>query len=135
MTRIAWIEPIAIACPDPNDCGTIRRTVLVRVETTDGVVGWDEAITGFRGVDALCTKYGKKINAHAWSTGIMTPASVHCSLASPDPIIFEFKPFAVVVQDVIVAEKLWHSDGSADPIHGPGLGIAVIDAKVRKLAA
>jgi L-alanine-DL-glutamate epimerase-like enolase superfamily enzyme len=94
-----------------------------------------EGITGFRRVDALCSKYGKKINAHAWSTGITTAASLHCSLASPNPIIFEYKPFPVVVQDVIVAEKLWHRDGYAYPIHGPGLGIEVIEAEVRKIAA
>ena len=94
-----------------------------------------EGITGFRRVDALCTKYGKKINAHAWSTGITTAASLHCSLASPNALIFEYKPFPVVVQDVIVAEKLWHQDGYAYPIHGPGLGIEVIEAEVRKIAA
>ena len=44
MTKIARIEPIPIEYPDPNDFGTIRRTVLVRVETTDGVVGWGECI-------------------------------------------------------------------------------------------
>ncbi|MBC7479367.1 MAG: mandelate racemase/muconate lactonizing enzyme family protein, partial [Pseudorhodobacter sp.] len=44
MTKIARIEPIPIEYPDPNDFGTIRRTVLVRVETTDGVVGWGEGI-------------------------------------------------------------------------------------------
>ena len=44
MTKIARIEPIPIEYPDPNDFGTIRRTVLVRVETSDGVVGWGESI-------------------------------------------------------------------------------------------
>ena len=44
MTKIARIEPIPIEYPDPNDFGTIRRTVLVRVETADGVVGWGESI-------------------------------------------------------------------------------------------
>src|SRR3989338_5149014 len=44
MTTIARIEPIAIEYPDPNDFGTIRRTVLVRVETSEGVVGWGECI-------------------------------------------------------------------------------------------
>ncbi len=44
MTKIARIEPIPIEYPDPNDFGTIRRTVLVRVETSDGVVGWGECI-------------------------------------------------------------------------------------------
>ncbi len=44
MSAIAKIEPIPIAYPDPNDFGTIRRTVLVRVETEDGIVGWGECI-------------------------------------------------------------------------------------------
>ena len=93
-----------------------------------------EGITGFRKVDAQWTRYGKKIKAHAWSTGITTPRSLHCSLASPNPIIFESKPFPAVVQDVVVAEKLWHKDGWTSPIHGPGLGIEVIEAEVRKIA-
>jgi L-alanine-DL-glutamate epimerase-like enolase superfamily enzyme len=94
-----------------------------------------EGITGFRRVDALCTKHGKKINAHAWSTAITTAASLHCSLASSNALIFEYKPFPVVVQDVIVAEKLWHKDGWAYPIEAPGLGIEVIESEVRKIAA
>jgi L-alanine-DL-glutamate epimerase-like enolase superfamily enzyme len=94
-----------------------------------------EGITGFRRVDALCTRHGKVINAHAWSTAITTAASLHLSLASPNAEIFEFKPFPVVVQDTIVAEKLWHRDGWAYPITGPGLGIDVIEAEVRRIAA
>ncbi len=42
--RIRDIEPISIAYPDPNDFNVVRRTVLVRVETTDSVVGWGESI-------------------------------------------------------------------------------------------
>jgi L-alanine-DL-glutamate epimerase-like enolase superfamily enzyme len=93
-----------------------------------------EGITGFRRVDALCTQYGKKINAHAWSTAITTAASLHCSIASPNVLIFEYKPFGVVVQDEIVAEKLWHKDGWAYPIEGPGLGIDVQEDVVRRIA-
>ena len=93
-----------------------------------------EGITGFRRVDALCTQHGRVINAHAWSTAITTAASLHLSLASPNAEVFEFKPFPVVVQDDLVAEKLWHKDGWAYPIHGPGLGIEVQEAVVRRLA-
>ena len=93
-----------------------------------------EGITGFLKVDALCTQYGRVINAHAWSTAITTAASLHLSLASPNAEVFEFKPFAVVVQDELVAEKLWHRDGWAYPIHGAGLGIEVQEAVVRRLA-
>ena len=93
-----------------------------------------EGITGFRRVDALATQHGKGMNAHAWSTAITTAASLHLSLASPNTEIFEYKPFGVVVQDDLVAEKLWHLDGWAYPIHGPGLGIDVQEAVVKRLA-
>lgn len=94
-----------------------------------------EGITGFRRVDALCSQYGKVINAHAWSTGITTAASLHLSLASPNAEIFEYKPFGVVVQDELVGEKLWHKDGWAYPINAPGLGIDVQEDVVQRLAA
>jgi L-alanine-DL-glutamate epimerase-like enolase superfamily enzyme len=86
-------------------------------------------------VDALCTEHGKTINAHAWSTAITTAASLHLSLASPNAEVFEFKPFPVVVQDELVAEKVWHRDGWAYPLHGPGLGIEVDEDVVRRIAA
>ncbi|MDE0969007.1 MAG: mandelate racemase/muconate lactonizing enzyme family protein [Octadecabacter sp.] len=93
-----------------------------------------EGITGFRRADALATQYGKAINAHAWSTAITTAASLHLSLASPNAEIFEYKPFAVTVQDDLVGEKLWHRDGWAYPIEGPGLGIDVQEDVVRRLS-
>jgi L-alanine-DL-glutamate epimerase-like enolase superfamily enzyme len=93
-----------------------------------------EGITGFRRIDALATQYDKGMNAHAWSTAITTAASLHLSLASPNTEIFEYKPFSVVVQDELVAEKLWHRDGWAYPIHGPGLGIDVRESVVKRLA-
>ena len=93
-----------------------------------------EGITGFSRVDALCTRHGKAINAHAWSTAITTAASLHLSLASPNAEIFEYKPFPVVVQDELVAEKLWHRDGWAYPPTGAGLGIDVQEDVVRRIA-
>jgi L-alanine-DL-glutamate epimerase-like enolase superfamily enzyme len=119
-----------------TEAGYRRQMEFVRAVDVYGVdPARVEGITGFRRVDALCTAHGRKINAHAWSTAITTAASLHCSLASPNALIFEYKPFAVVVQDVIVAEKLWHKDGWALPIEGPGLGIEVIEAEVRRIAA
>ena len=67
-------------------------------------------------------------------TEITTATSLYCSLASPNPITVESKPFPAVVQDVVVAEKLWHKDGWTSPIHGPGLGNEVIETEVRKIA-
>ena len=92
-----------------------------------------EGITGFRRAEALASEYGKVVNAHAWSTAITTAASLHLSLASPNTEIFEYKPFAVAVQDDIVEQKLWHQDGWAYPPKGPGLGIDVREDVIRSL--
>lgn len=94
-----------------------------------------EGITGFTKVDALASTFGKTLNAHAWSTAITTAASLHLSLASPNTEIFEFKPFDVVVQNELVTERIWHRDGWAYPLNGPGLGIVVREDVVERLAA
>ncbi len=94
-----------------------------------------EGITGFRKVDALASRFAKTINAHAWSTAITSAASLHLSLASPNTELFEFKPFDVVVQTELVTDRVWHRDGWAYPLTGPGLGIDVVEEVVERLAA
>lgn len=94
-----------------------------------------EGITGFAQIDALATEHGKAINAHAWSTAITTAASLQVSFASPNTEVFELKPFSVVVQDDLVTEKIWHTDGWMTPLTGPGLGIEVREDVVRRLVA
>jgi L-alanine-DL-glutamate epimerase-like enolase superfamily enzyme len=42
--KIDRIDSHVLRYPDPNDFGVERMTVLVRVETTDGIVGWGEGI-------------------------------------------------------------------------------------------
>lgn len=93
-----------------------------------------EGITGFLEVDKLASEHGKVVNAHAWSTAITTAASLHLSLASANTELFEFKPFPVIVQDELVAEKIWHRDGWVYPLSGAGLGIEVQEAVVRRIA-
>ncbi|MEO8241347.1 MAG: mandelate racemase/muconate lactonizing enzyme family protein [bacterium] len=118
-----------------TEAGYRRQMEFVRAIEVYGVdPARVEGITGFAKVDALCSQYGKVINAHAWSTAITTAASLHLSLASANSEIFEFKPFPVVVQDDLVADKLWHKDGWAYPIEAPGLGIEVQEAVVRRIA-
>lgn len=73
------------------------------------------------------------MNAHAWSTGITSAASLHLSLASENTRLFEFKPFAVVVQQDLVTEPIWHRDGWAYPVDSPGLGVDVREDVVAKL--
>ena len=45
MSKISKIEPISVSYPEPNDNGSIRNLTLCRIETSDGIVGWGEAIT------------------------------------------------------------------------------------------
>ena len=118
-----------------TEAGYRRQMEFVRAIEVYGVdPARVEGITGFRRVDALAEAHGKVINAHAWSTAITTAASLHLSLASPNTELFEFKPFPVIVQDELVSEKIWHRDGWAYPLEGPGLGIEVREDVVRRIA-
>lgn len=101
---------------------------LIDSNTVD-IVGVDparaEGITGFRKVDQLCSDAGLKINAHAWSTAITTAASLHLSLVSKNSMLFELKPFPVVVQQELVTEPITQHNGWVQAIEKPGLGITV----------
>lgn len=117
-----------------TEAGYRRQMELGAVEVYGVDPARVEGITGFRRVDALATQFGKVINAHAWSTGITSAASLHLSLASPNTEIFEFKPFDVVVQNDLIAERIWHKDGYAYPLESHGLGIEVNEDVVKRLA-
>ena len=135
--KLAASTPVRIASGEREFTEAGYRRQMEFVQAVD-VYGIDparvEGITGFRKVDALATMHGKAVNAHAWSTAITTAASLHLSLASPNAEIFEYKPFPVVVQDELVAGKLWHRDGWAYPPSGPGLGIEVQEDVARRIA-
>lgn len=45
--KIAKVEPIPVAYPEPNDFNATRYLCLVKVTTDDGIVGWGESITQF----------------------------------------------------------------------------------------
>lgn len=45
--RVARVEPIPVSYPEPNDASAMRHLCLVKITTTDGAVGWGEAITQF----------------------------------------------------------------------------------------
>jgi len=42
--RVQKIEPIVLRYPEPNDHDAARMTVLVRLQTTGGALGWGECI-------------------------------------------------------------------------------------------
>lgn len=93
-----------------------------------------EGVTGFRAVDALVRRHNRTINAHAWSTAITTAASLQLSLCSPAARLFELKPHPVVVQTELVDAPIVIADGRVRQPQGPGLGIAVVEDVVKRLA-
>jgi L-alanine-DL-glutamate epimerase-like enolase superfamily enzyme len=109
---------------------------LIETGTVD-VLGVDparaEGITGFRKVDELCGAAGITLNAHAWSTAILSAASLHLSLASTNTRLFEFKPFPVVVQNELVTEPVVQTNGRAKIGNRPGLGVDVDERVVERL--
>jgi L-alanine-DL-glutamate epimerase-like enolase superfamily enzyme len=46
-TTISRVDAIPVAYPEPNDSNSIRSLLFCRIETSDGIVGWGEAITQF----------------------------------------------------------------------------------------
>src|SRR6266852_3511142 len=101
---------------------------------TIDVVGVDpgraEGITGFKLVCDRIEAYRRQANAHAWSSAIVTGASLAISFSSPACNLFEFKPLRNPMQHDLVTEPFEHVDGWVYPPSGPGLGIEVIEEVV-----
>lgn len=97
---------------------------------TCDVVGIDpgraEGITGFKKVADRVHAYRRQANAHAWSSAIVSAASLAVSFSSPACKLFEFKPLPNPMQDDLVARPFSHTDGWVyPPVSEPGLGIEV----------
>lgn len=97
---------------------------------TCDVVGVDpgraEGITGFKKVADRVLAYRRQANAHAWSSAIVSAASLAVSFSSPACKLFEFKPLPNPMQDDLVAQPFSHTDGWVyPPVSAPGLGIEV----------
>lgn len=81
-----------------------------------------EGVTGFRRAAAAVEAAGRTVNAHAWSTAVLTGASLHLSLASPSAELFELKPLPGPMQFDLVDEPIWHRDGLVSAPARPGHG-------------
>ena len=79
-------------------------------------------MTGFRRIAEHVHAAGKIVNAHAWSTAVLTAASLHLSIASPAAILFELKPIPGPMQFDLVAEPFWHEGGLVRAPERPGHG-------------
>jgi L-alanine-DL-glutamate epimerase-like enolase superfamily enzyme len=101
---------------------------ILRTGTCD-VLGVDpgraEGVTGFKKVADQVTAYGRQANAHAWSSAIVTAASLAISFCSPSVRVFELKPLHNPMQHELVERPFEQTGGWIAPPSGPGLGIDV----------
>lgn len=81
-----------------------------------------EGVTGFRAAAAAIAAAGRTVNAHAWSTAVLTGASLHLSLACPAAELFELKPLPGPMQFELIDEPFWHVDGHVTAPARPGHG-------------
>jgi L-alanine-DL-glutamate epimerase-like enolase superfamily enzyme len=113
---------------------TVAGFERVLATGTVDVIGVDparaEGITGFKKVCDRVEAYGRQANAHAWSSAIVTAASLAISFSSPACKLFELKPLPNPMQHELVAAPIDHTDGWMYPPRGPGLGIDVIEEVV-----
>jgi L-alanine-DL-glutamate epimerase-like enolase superfamily enzyme len=149
--RLDWIEE-PLGAWDPEGYASLRAKTSTRIAygekewTLEGfervlatgtvdVVGVDpgraEGITGFRKVCDRVEAYQRQANAHAWSSAIVTAASLAISFSSPACKLFEFKPLRNPMQHDLVARPFEHVNGWVYPPSGPGLGIEVIEEVVQ----
>jgi L-alanine-DL-glutamate epimerase-like enolase superfamily enzyme len=147
---ITWIEE-PLGAWDPEGYANLRaktKTLIAYGEkewTLEGfervlatgtvdVVGVDpgraEGITGFKKVADRVEAYRRQANAHAWSSAIVSAASLAISFSSSACKLFELKPLRNPMQHDLVTHPFEHVDGWMYPPTGPGLGIEVIDEVV-----
>ncbi|WP_448955491.1 mandelate racemase/muconate lactonizing enzyme family protein [Labrys neptuniae] len=91
-----------------------------------------EGVTGFRQAAAAIEKAGKTVNAHAWSTAVLTGASLHLSLASKAARLFELKPLPGPMQFDLIDEPIWHENGLVAAPPRPGHGAEPRQAMLEK---
>lgn len=151
--NIDWIEE-PLGAWDPNGYATLRdktRCLIAYGERewnvqgfeqvlatgTCDVVGVDpgraEGITGFKKVTDRVEFYRRQANAHAWSSAIVSAASLAISFSSPACKLFELKPLRNPMQHELVTNPIEHQDGWVYPPLGePGLGIDIVEEVVNR---
>jgi L-alanine-DL-glutamate epimerase-like enolase superfamily enzyme len=92
-----------------------------------------QGITGYKKIQDVVSASHRYVNAHAWSTAITTAASLHCSLASNNCLVFELKPIPGPVQFDLVEKPIIQEDGWVSLDDGPGLGIKVVEKELQEL--
>lgn len=150
--RLRWIEePL-----EPTDIGGFRkfrqhtRTLigtgerewtgeafrrLIATGVVD-VVGCDpgraEGITGCLEVIRLVEAADIWFNAHAWSSAVITAASIALSASTPRCLVFELKPLDNPMQHELVETPFGHTDGWIAVPEAPGLGVEVNESILQR---
>lgn len=149
--NIDWIEE-PLAAWDPEGYRTLRdkTTTLIAygerewnvagytsvIETgTCDVFGVDpgraEGITSFKKIVDRIEAVRRQANAHAWSSAIVSAASLAVSFSSPAFKVFELKPLRNPMQHELVPEPIEHKDGWVyPPTSRPGLGIDIDESVI-----
>ena len=143
---IAWLEE-PLGWHDPGGYETLRSKTRTKIAygerewTHEGVerilqtgtvdvVGLDpgraEGISGFVRAGRHVEEHGRILNAHAWSSAIVTAASLAVSMCSAATWVFEMKPLPNPMQNELVTAPITVLNGHVSPLDGPGLGITVI---------
>ena len=142
---IAWIEE-PLGADNPSGYAELRRGARTKiaygerewtprgvqriVDTgTVDVVGVDpgrcEGVTGWVRAQVTTERAGVEINAHAWSSAIVTAASLALSLSAANAHQIEVKPLVNPMQHELVTAPITAHDGHLQALTGPGLGIEI----------
>ena len=120
--------------PPGSASGTSRGTGASSQPGVADVIGFDpgraEGITGGRRVIELVEEAGVWFNAHAWSSAIVSAASLALSLTTPRVLVFELKAEESPMQHELVERPIAARGGFVEPLDGPGLGIDVRESVV-----
>jgi len=140
-----WIEE-PLGAWDPEGYADLRRKTSTAIAygekewTVEGyerilatgtvdVVGVDpgraEGITGFKKVCDRVEAHQRQANAHAWSSAIVSAASLAVSFSTPSCKLLELKPLRNPMQHDLVPTPIDHVSGWVYPPTGAGLGIEV----------
>jgi L-alanine-DL-glutamate epimerase-like enolase superfamily enzyme len=100
------------------------------------VVGCDpgraEGITGALKVIELVEAADVWFNAHAWSSAVVTAASLALSAFTPRCLLFEMKPIPNPMQHELVKEPFRQEGGWISVPRAPGLGVEVEEQVLEK---
>jgi L-alanine-DL-glutamate epimerase-like enolase superfamily enzyme len=83
-------------------------------------------------VISLVEKADLWFNAHAWSSAVVTAASLALSASTPRCLLFEMKPIPNPMQDELVSEPFRQDDGWITVPRRPGLGVDVDEKVLQK---